>query len=122
MINKLYLYVAGLILCGGLLGVAYLKGRSNGYEAGIEESRKAAHEAAERFAEAIQEQQRLLLKTDGELVVTRRVTKQIQETLDDALRTPEGMAWGDVPLPDSVGLSVNAARDTSVPGDTEKPD
>jgi len=116
--------VTGVVLVVGMAGGVWYFGHTR-YQAGYDKARgewaAANEEAAGRFAAALQDQQTKLIETDAELTTARWVTSTIKESLDEALDTPAGDAWGDVRIPDDVRLSLNTARHSAMPGDPDEP-
>lgn len=110
-----------LALAGLLAGLWYVHHR--GYEAGYAKAaakwEAANTEAAGRFAEALQDQQTLLIATDAALTSERRATRTIKESLDEALDTPAGDAWGDTAIPADLLMPLRAAGHPPVSGDPD---
>lgn len=116
-----------LIAAGAALAVAaggiwyYGHGRYKaGYGAAEAVWQAQVREAGDRFAAALAEQQNRLVAADAALTEARRGARRAMESLDDALRTPEGMDWGAQPLPAGVRLSLGA-NDRPVPGHPGEP-
>lgn len=118
-----------LIAAGAALAVAtggiwyYGHGRYKaGYGAAEAVWQAQVREAADRFAAALAEQQNRLVAADAALTEARRGARRVMESLDEALRSPEGADWGAVRLPDGVRLSLGAAGDPGLPADPDQPD
>lgn len=118
-----------LIAAGAALAVAaggvwyYGHGRYKaGYGAAEAVWQSQVREAANRFTEALADQQSKLVAADTALAEARRGVRRVMESLDEALRSPEGADWGAVRLPAGVRLSLGAAGDPGLPADPGQPD
>ena len=110
-------HIAVLLCAAAIVGGAYFKGRSAGYDAAEQHYRRAAEEAAERFSQELARQQALLEKTDSELSAARREARRERDELDDVLSSdPGATAWGAVPLPDGVREALRSAGVPDHPG------
>lgn len=90
-----------------------------GYAAAEAAWRETLTTAAVDYAAQLEVQQETLDATAKQLDEARRAGRNAREELDDALNTPDGRTWGDTPLPDSIRLSLDAARHPPVPTDPE---